>query len=33
MDPKPKKKNLKELIKNAYKENELARNMLTILRK
>jgi len=33
MDPKPKKKPLKELIKNAYKENELTRNMLAILRK
>jgi len=32
MDPEPKKKPLKELIKNAYKENELARNILAILR-
>jgi len=31
MDPEPKKKTLKELIKNAYKENELARNILAIL--
>jgi len=33
MDLEPKKKPLKELIKNAYKENELARNMLAVLRK
>jgi len=33
MDPKPKKKTLKELIKNAYKENKLARNMLAALYK
>jgi len=33
MDPEPKKKTLKELIKNAYKENELARNILAILHK
>jgi len=33
MDLKPKKKTLKELIKNAYKENELARNMLAALHK
>jgi len=33
MDPKPKKKTLKELIKNAYKENELTRNILAVLRK
>jgi len=33
MDPKPKKKPLKELIKNAYKENKLARDMLATLRK
>jgi len=32
MDPKPKKKTLKELIKNAYKENKLARNILAALR-
>jgi len=32
MDPEPKKKTLKELIKNAYKENKLARNMLAALR-
>jgi len=31
MDPEPKKKPLKELIKNAYKENKLARNMLAAL--
>jgi len=31
MDPEPKKKNLKELIKNAYKENKLARDMLAAL--
>ena len=29
----PKKKHLKELIKNAYKENKLARDMLAILHK
>jgi hypothetical protein len=33
MDLEPKKKPLKELIKNAYKENELARDMLAILYK
>jgi len=33
MDPEPKKKTLKELIKNAYKENKLARDMLATLRK
>jgi len=33
MDPEPKKKTLKELIKNAYKENELARNILAALHK
>jgi len=33
MDPEPKKKPLKELIKNAYKENELARNMFAALYK
>jgi len=32
MDPEPKKKTLKELIKNAYKENKLARNILATLR-
>ena len=32
MDLEPKKKTLKELIKNAYKENELARNILAALR-
>jgi len=31
MDPELKKKPLKELIKNAYKENELARDMLAAL--
>jgi len=31
MDLEPKKKPLKELIKNAYKENELTRNMLAAL--
>jgi len=31
MDLEPKKKTLKELIKNAYKENELARNILAAL--
>ena len=29
---KPKKKSLKELIKNAYKENELAKDILAALR-
>jgi hypothetical protein len=33
MDLKPEKKPLKELIKNAYKENELARDILAILYK
>jgi hypothetical protein len=33
MDPEPKKKPLKELIKNAYKENKLARDILAALRK
>jgi hypothetical protein len=33
MDLKPEKKPLKELIKNAYKENELARDMLAALYK
>ena len=32
MDLKPKKKPLKELIKNAYKENELTRDILAALR-
>jgi hypothetical protein len=32
MDLKPKKKTLKELIKNAYKENKFAKNILAILR-
>jgi len=32
MDLEPKKKTLKELIKNAYKENKLARNILAALR-
>jgi len=31
MDLKPKKKNLKELIKNAYKENKLVRDILAAL--
>ena len=33
IDLKPKKKLLKELIKNAYKENKLARDILAILYK
>jgi hypothetical protein len=33
MDLKPKKKSLKELIKNAYKENKLTRDILAILYK
>ena len=33
MDLKPKKKPLKKLIKNAYKENELVRDILTALYK
>jgi hypothetical protein len=33
MDLKPKKKPLKKLIKNAYKENKLAKNILAILYK
>jgi len=33
MDLEPKKKTLKELIKNAYKENKLVRNMLATLYK
>jgi len=32
MDPEPKKKPLKELIKNAYKENKLTRDILAALR-
>jgi len=32
MDLKPKKKPLKELIKNAYTKNKLARNILATLR-
>jgi len=31
MNPEPKKKTLKELIKNAYKENKLARDILATL--
>ena len=33
MDLKPKKNPLKELIKNAYKENKLARDILAVLYK
>ena len=33
MDPKPKKKPLKKLIKNAYKNNKLAKNILAVLYK
>ena len=33
MDLKPKKKALKELIKNAYKENELIKDILAALHK
>ena len=33
MDLEPEKKPLKELIKNAYKENELAKDILAILYK
>ena len=33
MDLEPKKKPLKEFIKNAYKENEFAKDMLAILHK
>jgi len=33
MDPKPKKKPLKKLIKNTYIENKLARNILAALYK
>ena len=33
MDLKPKKKPLKELIKNAYKKNKLAKNILAALYK
>ena len=32
MDLKPKKKTLKELIKNTYKENKLARDIIAALR-
>jgi poly(3-hydroxyalkanoate) synthetase len=31
MDLEPKKKTLKELIKNAYKENKLIRDILAVL--
>ena len=33
IDLKPKKKTLKKLIKNAYKENKLARDILAVLYK
>ena len=33
IDPKPKKKPFKELIKNAYKENKLTRDILAVLYK
>jgi regulator of extracellular matrix RemA (YlzA/DUF370 family) len=33
MDPKPEKKPLKKLIKNAYKENKLIRDILAALYK
>ena len=33
IDPEPKKKPLKELIKNAYKENEFVRDILAVLYK
>ena len=33
IDPKPEKKPLEELIKNAYKKNKLARDILAILYK
>ena len=33
MDLEPEKKPLKELIKNAYKENKLAKNILAVLYK
>ena len=33
MDLEPKKKPLKKLIKNAYKENKLSKNILTVLYK
>jgi hypothetical protein len=33
MDLEPKKKPLKELIKNAYKENKLVKNILAMLYK
>ena len=32
MDLKPKKKPLKKLIKNAYKENEFIKDILAVLR-
>ena len=33
MDPEPKKKPLKKFIKNAYKENELIKDILAALYK
>ena len=33
MDLKPEKKPLEELIKNAYKENKLTKNILAVLYK
>ena len=33
MDLEPKKKPFKKLIKNTYKENELAKNILAVLYK
>ena len=33
MDPEPKKKTLKKLIKNTYKENKLNRDILAVLHK
>jgi hypothetical protein len=33
MDLKPEKKTLKKLIKNAYKDNELTRDILAVLYK
>ena len=33
MDLEPEKKTFKKLIKNAYKENELARDILAVLYK
>ena len=33
IDPEPKKKPLKELIKNTYKENKLTRDILAALHK